>query len=204
MHDDPVVMDMLSMNLDALRQFNPDIIGWINIPDTNISYPMVQGEDNDFYLNHTWKKASNEAGAIFMEAENSVDMTDFNTIIYGHNMNDDTMFSDLENYSKKAYASKHPSVYIVTDNGVYRYDIFASYKANVKSIAYAMKIQTDKKRTELIEFNKNYSVFDNGIVPEVDDHLLTLSTCSGFGQTARWVVVGVFNEEGSCLLNALE
>ena len=203
-HSDPLVMELLQTNLDALREVNPDIIGWITIPNTHISYPVVHGEDNDFYLNHTWKKQPNDGGAIFLEAENAADMSDFNTIIYGHNMNDDSMFSDLVKFETSNYMSKHPSAYVVTDNGVYRYDFFSTYKASVKSITYGMKIQTTKKRNELIQFNLNYGVVKSGIVPNVDDHLLTLSTCSGFGQTARWVVVGVLNKEGSCLMNELE
>jgi len=203
-HSDPFVMELLQTNLDALRDVNPDVMGWITIPDTNISYPIVQGEDNDFYLNHTWKKQANDGGAVFMESENDPDMRDFNTIIYGHNMNDNSMFSDLVKFANSNFMVKHPSVYIVTDNGVYRYDFFSTYKASVKSIAYGMKIQTTKKRNELIQFSLNYGVVKSGIVPNVDDHLLTLSTCSGFGHTARWVVVGVLNKDGSCLLNELK
>lgn len=196
-------MELLATNLDALRSVNPDIMGWITVPDTHISYPIVQGEDNDFYLNHTWKKQPNDGGAIFLEAENAADMSDFNTIIYGHNMNDDSMFSDLVKFQTDRYMENHPSAYIVTDNGVYRYDFFSAYKASVKSITYGMKMQTAKKRNELIQFNLNYGVAKSDLVPNIDDHLLTLSTCSGFGHTARWVVVGVLNEEGSCLLNEL-
>jgi len=199
-HSDPVVMELLATNLDALRAINPDVVGWVHVPDTNISYPMVQGTDNDFYLENTWKKVPNKAGAIFLESENSADMTDFNTIIYGHNMNNDTMFSDLVRFKEQGYMERHPSAYVVTDNGVYRYDFFSTYKASVKSITYGMKIQTAKKRNELIQFSLNYAQRKTDIVPLTTDRLLTLSTCSGFGQTARWVVVGVFNREGSALI----
>ena len=201
-HEDPVVMELLGKNLDALRTINPDVIGWVHIPNTNIDYPMVQGEDNDFYLAHTWKKVANKGGAIFLEAENSADMTDFNTIIYGHNMNNDSMFSDLIKFKDQNYLDNHPSAYVVTDNGVYRYDFFSTYKASVKSITYAYDIQTAKKRNELIQFNINYAQKRTDIVPNTTDRLLTLSTCSGFGSTARWVVVGVLNLEGSALINA--
>ena len=197
-------MEMLAMNLDALREVNPDVIGWITVPGTHVDYPLVQGADNDFYLDNTWKKEPNKGGAIFMEAQNSADMTDFNTIIYGHNMNDNSMFSDLEKYSRTGNADMGPTVYILLDNGVYRYDVFASYKANVKSIIYGMKVQTDKKRNEMIDFCLNYNEIRTDIKPTPDDRLLTLSTCAGFGQTARWVVVGVYNEEGSCLYEPLK
>jgi len=130
-------------------------------------------------------------------------MTDFNTIIYGHNMDNSSMFRDLLSFDNLKYMKSHPSAYVVTDNGVYRYDFFAAHKASVKSITYAYDVQTDRKKNEVIQFNLNYADVKNDIVPTADDHLLTLSTCSRFGQTVRWVVVGVFNEEGSCLLNKL-
>jgi len=199
-HSDPVVQELLAINLDALRAINPDVIGWVHVPDTNIDYPMVQGEDNDFYLEHTWKKVANKAGAIFLEAENATDLTDFNTIIYGHNMNNDSMFSDLINFKDQGYMDNHPSAYVVTDNGVYRYDFYSTYKASVKSITYGFKIETAKKRNELIQFSLNYAQKRTDLVPTTTDHLLTLSTCSGFGSTARWVVMGVFNREGSALI----
>jgi len=203
-HSDPVVMELLAMDLDALREHNPEVVGWVYIPNTAIDYPMVQGADNDFYLKHTWMKEENNAGAIFLEAENSVDMSDFNTIIYGHNMRNGSMFSDLNKYQSRSYLLNHPYAYVLTDNGVYRYDLYATYKAGVRSITYAMKIQTEKKRNELISFIDNYSQLDMDVMPSVDDHLLTLSTCSGLGQPNRRVVIGIFNEEGSCLINPLK
>ena len=203
-HSDPIVMELLAMDLDVLREYNPEVVGWVFIPDTAIDYPMVQGADNDFYLNHTWMKDENNAGAIFMEAENSLDMSDFNTIIYGHNMRNGAMFSDLNKYQSRSYMVDHPYAYVLTDNGVYRYDLYATYKAGVRSITYAMKIQTEKKRMELINFIDNYSQVTMDIAPSVNDHILTLSTCSGVGQPNRRVVIGIFNAEGSCLINPLE
>ena len=203
-HSDPVVNELLTYNLDALREVNPDVFGWLHIPGTRISYPLVKGEDNDFYLNHTWKKEANTVGSIFLEAQNKADMTDFNTIIYGHNMDNNSMFRDLLKFDNLKFMKENPSAYVVTDNGVYRYDFFSAHKASVKSITYAMDVQTDRKKNEVIQFNLNYADVKTDYVPTVDDQLLTLSTCSRYGQTVRWVVVGVFNAEGSCLVEPLK
>lgn len=81
------------------------------IPDTRISYPLVQGEDNQYYLNHTWKKWSSVVGAIFLECGNSRDLSNFNTIVYGHRMNDGSMFASLKNYRGKATGRLTPGVY---------------------------------------------------------------------------------------------
>ena len=204
-HSDPVVMELLSLDLDALRLTNPDVVGWICIPDTGIDYPVVQGEDNAYYLENTWNREANSAGAIFMEANNSVSMKDFNTIIYGHNMRDRSMFSNLNKYQNRDYLLTHPYAYVLTDNGVYRYNMCASYKASIHSITYAMQIKTERKRSELVNFIINYNQLQNmEIVPSTSDRLLTLSTCSGVGQRNRRVVIGVFDPEGSCLIEPMK
>lgn len=86
--------------------------GWILIPNTVISYPLLQGEDNQYYLNHTWKKWTSAVGAIFMDSQNNPNLTDFNTIVYGHRMNNGSMFASLKNYKKQSYWQAHPCVYI--------------------------------------------------------------------------------------------
>ena len=93
--EDPNLETMAAINLEALRQVNPDVIGWVMIPDTKINYPILQGTDNDYYLGHTWQGVKNSVGSIFMEYRNTPDFTDYNTILYGHNMNDGSMFANL-------------------------------------------------------------------------------------------------------------
>lgn len=194
---DPNVSYLLDMDLDALQEVNDDVIGWLYVPDTRISYPLVQGTDNSYYLKHTWMDKANFAGAIFMEYQNSPDLSDFNTIIYGHNMNNKTMFGALREYRYAGYWEEHPSIYVLVDGGVYRYDVFSMREASVKSITYAMQIETPEKKEEFIQFALNYSNFETGLVPTVKDKILTLSTCSGSGYETRWVVQGILNKEGS-------
>ena len=86
----------LQVDFAALQAINPDIVGWIYIEALDISYPVVQGEDNDFYLHRTFEKKDNFAGSIFVEYRNSGDFTDPNTIIYGHNMKNQSMFGKLK------------------------------------------------------------------------------------------------------------
>lgn len=197
MPDDPYIEELLTIDLASLQEENEDVLGWIYIPDSKINYPLLQWTDNDFYLKHTWKQTKNFAGSIFMECENNPDFSDFNTIIYGHNMNNGDMFGGLKKYQGSKYLREHPSVYILNEYGVFRYDIFAVQKAGVESVVYRMQIDSDQKKQEVIRFAKDYSTIETEIYPTVDDKILTLSTCSGQGYKNRWVVMSVLNEEGS-------
>lgn len=185
---DPHAEALKQINLDALREVNPDVVGWIQIPGTNVNYPLMQGEDNDFYLKNTWEGEENSMGSIFMEYQCSPDLTDFNTIVYGHNMTDRTMFAALKSYSGQEYWEEHPYVYIVSDAGVYRYEIYSSYKADVGSDTYALFIKKTETKQTYIDLTLEQSVIDTGIVPETTDRILTLSTCSHMGYDTRWVV----------------
>lgn len=180
--------DLMQIDLDALRQVNPDVIGWILIPDTEINYPLLQGEDNDFYLNHTWKGQKNSVGSVFLEYQNSADMMDYNTIVYGHNMRDGSMFADIRNYAVKDYWKTNPFIYIVTDAGVYRYDVFSAYKADLEGLTFGVEFPKEESKDNFLRYIRRESDFNAGIVPEPNDRILTLSTCYGNTNESRWVV----------------
>ncbi len=192
-------------DLHALREVNSDVTGWISIPETEVSYPVLQTDNNKYYLNRTWDKDKNTVGGIFMECGNPSDMSSFNTIIYGHKMRNESMFGSLKNYAEAEYWQKHPYVYVVSDNGVYRYDIFAAFESGTKEVIYRLNIKRETQKEELIAFCLDNSVIDTGIVPKADDRLLTLSTCTGHGHAKRWVVLGVlhggkpFSKEGTMI-----
>lgn len=186
--DDANLEALADIHLESLRQTNADVVGWIYLPDSKINYPVMQGEDNDFYLNHTWEKRRNSVGSIYLECRNSADMTDYNTIVYGHNMKDGSMFAGLRKYAAGDYWEKHPYVYLLTDSGVLRYEVFSSYEADVSSITYGLSFRQAETRTEFLTMALQNSRIDTGIVPNINDRILTLSTCSGAGYSTRWVV----------------
>lgn len=186
--EDPYIQYMKSIDLDILRETNPDVLGWILIPGTQINYPLLQGEDNEYYLKRTWDGVQNSMGSIFLETENTPDFTDFNTIIYGHNMNDGSMFAEIKQYGELEFAQQHPYVYICNDTGTFRYEVFASYKAKVDSATYGLSFNQMKTRTNFLSEAANQSTIDLGIEPALADRVLTLSTCTGTGYSSRWVV----------------
>lgn len=185
---DPNLEPLRQIDLDALREVNPDVLGWILIPGTKINYPLLQGEDNDYYLNHTWQKKRNYTGAIFLECQNQPDFSDFNTIVYGHNLQNGAMFAAVRRYMKQAFYESHPNVYLVTDQGIFRYEIFSSYLASLDSPAYGMAMHQDQTRQEFLDYVLSESVIETPVVPDITDQVLTLSTCSGQGYSTRWVV----------------
>lgn len=185
--EDSVVEELKTIDLTALREMNDDVIGWIHIPDTVIDYPLLQGEDNQYYLNHTWDNKENAVGAIFMESTNTSDFSDFHTIVYGHNMKSKTMFSAIKNYWDESYWREHPYIYIVSEDGVYRYEVYASYEASVTSDTYRLGFKEEGKKV-FLEMGIDNSVIDTGNKPAITDRILTLSTCTGNGHDTRWVV----------------
>lgn len=188
---DPYMAYYAQINLEALREINHQIIGWIAIPDSEVSYPLVQGEDNDYYLNRTWKREKSSVGAIFLECQVNENFHDFNTIIYGHNMRNGSMFGSLKYYSEESYQKEHPYVYLVDDNGVHRYRIYAAYEAGVREIPYHLNITDEKKKEEFIEYGVSHSLIDTKIKPGTENKIVTLSTCTGRGYSSRWVVQAV-------------
>ena len=183
------------IDLPALKEVNQGVIGWILIPDTPISYPLMYSGENVYYLSHTWDKKYNAAGSIFLEQYNAPDLSDFNTIIYGHRMNNGSMFGSLKRYKEPDYWSEHPYVYIYNEAGAFRYEIFAAYEASVTGDTYRLGLTETEDRQSFLDACLGWSVLETGIVPTVDDQIITLSTCTGTGYDSRWVVQAKYTPE---------
>lgn len=189
---DEYAQALAQLDLEALRQVNPDVIGWISIPGTDVFFPIMKTDNNQHYLNYTWKNESSSVGAIFMETTCEAGLTDFNTIIYGHQMMDGSMFGGLHQYSNYDYCLAHPYIYIVVDAGVYRYDIFSAFEVSVRDLIYRLDIEESNLQQDLIDLCLSRSLLTaDHQQPELDEtsRLLTLSTCTGWGYSTRWVVV---------------
>ncbi len=116
--------ETVTVDFEALKKINPEIIAWIRIPDTKIDYPVVQGTDNEYYLKHTFKKTEHVAGSIFLDKDNSPDFSNRKTILYGHNMKDGSMFQGLHKYESESYLQEHNKVYLyLPDAGTLTYTV---------------------------------------------------------------------------------
>lgn len=190
----PVVQKLLAIELESLQEVNSDVLGWISIPDTEISYPIVQSSDNSYYLDHTWDKSWNPAGSIFLDWHIQSDFSDFNTVIYGHRMRNTSMFGSLKYYRDHDYWASHPDVYIFNGSSVSRYQIFAAYEVSVLGDTYRMSFSDSESRQTFLDFCVSQSVLKTDITPTIGDQVITLSTCTGTGHANRWVVQAVLSE----------
>lgn len=188
---DGYAAQLSGVDLEALQAVNPQVIGWIFIPGTNIDYPIVQGEDNQYYLEHTWDGQDSKVGAVFMESTDAPDFSDYSTILYAHNLRSGTMFSALHSYKEQVFWEENPYVYIVTDLGMFRYAIYAAYEADVTGTTYWRDVDSELRRQEYVDYGLANSILDTGIVPTTDTPVLTLSTCTGYTYARRWVVQAV-------------
>lgn len=117
----------IDVDWESLLAVNPDIVGWIFAEGVDISYPVLQGSDNEYYLKHTLEGDYNFAGSIFMDYQNEPDLSDCNTIIYGHNMKNGSMFGSLKKYSNEDAYAVDPYFWILTPDANYRYEIQSAY-----------------------------------------------------------------------------
>lgn len=172
-----------------LKEENPDVIGWIKFDNLDLSYPVMQGEDNDYYLSHTFSGESNAAGSIFMEAANSSDFNDSHTIIYGHNMRNRSMFGSLKSYKTGDFYPGNEYITVYTLDKVYRYQIFAYYDISMYGEIYNISFAPGDEFQQIVDDMCRRSYYDTGVKPKSTDKILTLSTCSTKGN--RFVVNAV-------------
>lgn len=191
---DEVLTALAEIDLEALRERNTDVIGWICIPGTNLSYPLLQGTDNAYYLSHTWQNEKNSAGAVFLDYRSGLD--ELYSLIYAHRMANTTMFGMLKFYDDEAFWAEHPSVYLVSENAVGRYDIFSAFEASVHSDVYKLDLP-EEEREEFLAWCLEQSAIDTGITPEAKEKTICLSTCTSGGSVTgtRWVVHAVLRDE---------
>lgn len=183
------------VDFSGLKELNPDCIGWIRFENIDISYPIMQGEDNEYYLKHTFEGQAVTAASIFMDANNHADFSDQNTFIYGHNMKDKTMFGKLNNYKDEEFYKENPYFYIYTPDYTYRYDIFSCYLARVDNkVDFYTQFASDEQFQEFLDGVKAQSAYDTGVEVTPEDKVITLMTCNKAGYDYRFLVHAVQTE----------
>ena len=186
----PLKTAPIYVDFEKLKQENEDIIGWIYCEGTKINYPIIQGEDNQYYLYRSHTGAYNSNGCIFMDFRNLADFTDHNNIIYGHNMQQDLMFGSLKYYRDQAYYEEHPVFWILTPDKAFQVDLIAGLVTPSDSDTYELFSYTEDLQ-ERLEYALSKSTFDAGDVDiQSIEHVVTLSTCTYEYATARYVVIG--------------
>lgn len=182
----------IEVDFDKLKSVNEDVVGWIYVdalPD--ISYPIVKGKDNQTYLHQTYEKNYNFAGTIFVDYENSGDFSDCNTLVYGHNMKNGSMFGHLKKFREDDRLYKQDKYFwILTPERNYRYEIISAYTTGVNSDTYTLFKGPGEEFEKYLETIKGYSEIQTDDTDlTIKDRIVTLSTCTG-NESTRFVVQG--------------
>lgn len=182
--DDSVAYDLAKVDFDALQAVSPDVCGWLQIPALEqINYPIVCRGDNTFYLNHNWEGESSSFGAIFLESGNSRDFQDCYSIVYGHNMKDGSMFGSLKKYADALFYQENGGtvfLYLPTETRIYQIFSVRTVDADDPSV-YTIGFVQDADFSDYVAKLKDDSEYDTGVEADMEDSVITLSTCSGNG-----------------------
>lgn len=185
------------LDFDALRrEENPHIYAWITIPGTRIDYPVLQHpEKPDYYLNHNVDGSKGYPGCIYTQPYNSRDWSDNQTVLYGHNMKDGTMFADLHAYEEEAFFAENPYIYVYTSDAVLVYRVFAAYPFSDEHLLLNYDTETtDGYEAYLQEVRRaaeSRGHYDEAAAPSTEDRIITLSTCIAQKPNQRYLVQGV-------------
>ena len=172
-------------DFDKLKKMNSDIVGYIEVDNTNISYPVVKSSDNSYYLNHSYKKEKNNIGSIFLDYRNDLDNLSKNNIIYGHGRLDNTMFGSLNNLLDSSNLDSKESYYITlsTPKSIMTFKIFSVYTIPKEGYYIKTYFSSNKYFKEFLETIMKRSIYNFNTDVNTNDKILTLSTCKdNFGK----------------------
>lgn len=176
-----VKQSLISVDIDALKVKNSDTLGWISVNNTNVNYPFVQANDNDYYLKHAFDKSNNSAGWIFLDYRNNKDFSDKNNILYGHARRDNSMFGSLRSVIKKDWYSNKDNhiIKLSTETENTMWQIFSVYRIETESYYLTTTFSTNLEYERFLSTIKERSLYDFDATLSRNDKILTLSTCSG-------------------------
>ena len=185
-----------------LQKENEDVKAWIKINDTNINYPVVQANDNEYYLYRNYKKENSNYGSIFIDSNSNIENPNSNIIMYGHNMKDGSMFKDLLKYTDEEYYNNHKYIEFATNTSSNTYEIIAVFKSrifyknekNVFRYYQCTEFSNEEDYNYYIDNCKKISFYDTGVDAKYGEQIITLITCEYSSENGRMVVVAKKNK----------
>ena len=185
------------LKLEELQTINPEIIGWLEIENTDINYPVLQSSNNSYYMNHNYKKQYSTNGSVFLDKDFNWNPQSSNFLIYGHNMKNNTMFQSLLNYKNKSYYNQHPIIKFTTSIEDANYEIISAFESrvyyksekNVFRYYYFVNAQDENEYNQFVANCKKAALYDTNTTATFGEQLLTLSTCSYHTKDGRFAVV---------------
>jgi len=180
---DPDKDFLADMDIRKLQEVNPDVLGWILIPGTEISYPLLQAGDNSYYLKHSWDGEENSCGSIFYDYRSSPE--DWNAVIYGHNMRNGSMFAGLHNYEEENFCKDNDRLLILYNGEVREYFFVTAFEADLDGVPYLFGDITERNKQKFLK-----EISEKAGQPlEKSNSFVTLSTCANTGHETRWVAI---------------
>ena len=193
------------LQVKQLQEQNADIVGWLEIENTNMNYPVLQGTDNSYYMTHNYKKENSKNGSIFLDANYNWNIPSNNLLIYGHNLGNGMMFQELLKYEKESFYQEHPIIRFTTAEEDTEYEIISAFKSrvyyksekNVFRYYFFLNSESEEEYNQFVKNAKNVSLYPIDATANYGDQLITLSTCSYYVQDGRFAVVGRKIEQDS-------
>lgn len=171
---------------EILKSKNEDYRFWLNVDGTKVDYPVLQSIDNDFYLNHDFKKEASKSGSVVLDFRND-SLNDKNTIIYAHNMKDGSMFGDLKEFKKEEFFNNHGKITINNNDEISTYEIFSVYVRDNSTDYLKVDFEGDEFEEYLNDIQER-SMHKSDVEVNTDDKIITFSTCSYEFKNARLVI----------------
>lgn len=178
----------ISVDIKKLKLEYPGIVGWLYLPDTPINYPVMQSEDNDYYIHRLPNGKENSAGSVFMDYRSRSDLSGEICILYGHNMKNNSMFGTILDYRDASYYANHPYLFYFADGVKYRLEVFAGVHTTSDSYIYSFPKNAEERGAFLSKIRSS-SVFNSDVSVTENDRIFVLSTCSGSTSSSRRFVV---------------
>jgi len=185
------------LQLEELQKENEEIIGWLEIEGTNINYPVLQTDNNDYYMNHNYKKEYSAPGSLFLDKDFDLINGSSNYLIYGHRNKYGLMFEDLLKYEKEDFYNEHKKIKFTTNEEDSEYEILAVFysrlyyksEKDVFRYYYFVNAKNEEEYNDFVYNAKKASIYDTGIDAKYGDQLMTLSTCAYHTEDGRFAVV---------------
>lgn len=181
--------DFLNVDFYELKKTNPDIVGWIRYKGTPIDYPIVKGKDNRQYLYTRFDGSYSDFGTLFVDSATEYPFHQFNTVVYGHHMQDGSMFGSLKKLKDPEYCRKHPKMELATPGGNYDLQIYAFLNKSSDSKVFTHNVGSEEDRSEYLKWINDNAVYTTDVDLNIDDRLVILSTCAYEYNGARYIVV---------------
>lgn len=174
----------LKVNFNELENINSDVVAWVKVNNTNINFSVVQSKDNNYYLKHNFNKEYNGAGWIFADYKNNFETLDKNTIVYGHNRRNGTMFSNLTYLLKSDwnFEGENSYFYFSTKNKSYKAEIFSVYMIKATNLSFANNFESNESFMQYVDSVKALSIHDFGSEIKDTDKIVSLCTCDNTSQ----------------------